>query len=73
MSATPAMTPIALFMAPLMPLMELLLIAKMRPLRSGRAFQRFWKALAWVATSFINVAAWFCSSNIFEGGNSLKP
>jgi hypothetical protein len=30
------------------------LIANMRPLRSGRAFQRFWKALAWVATSLIS-------------------
>ena len=47
------MTPIALFIAPLMPLMELLLMANMRPLKSGRAFQRFWKALAWVATSLI--------------------
>lgn len=56
------MTPIALFIAPLMPLMELLFIANMRPLKSGRAFQRFWKAFAWVAVSFIFSNCTICTT-----------
>lgn len=54
MSATPGTTPIALFMAPLMPFMLLLLIAKTLPRKSGRAFQRFVNAFACAFTSLMD-------------------
>jgi len=44
-SATPATTPNALFIAPLMPFALLLLMANTRPRRSGREFHKFWNAL----------------------------
>ena len=56
MSATPGTTPIALFIAPLMPFTLLLLMAKTLPRKSGREFQRFVKAFAWAFTSLISTS-----------------
>jgi hypothetical protein len=47
----------ALFIAPLMPFMLLLLMANTLPRKSGRAFHRFVNAFDWAFTSLIIVAA----------------
>jgi hypothetical protein len=48
----------ALFIAPLMPFMLLLLMAKTLPRKSGRAFHRFVNALDWAFTSLMDRTAY---------------
>ena len=56
MSATPGTTPMALFMAPLMPFTLVLLMANTLPRNSGREFHRFVNALAWALISLISTS-----------------